>query len=1485
MKKNIKQIGLFICATILKQTALVQKNLFCIFIAIGLLVTSTISWGGYAVKAIDHRGEPDFGSALYRESFEDMGVKVMGGHVRVKRIWQDTHWIFFPNWQDLTFEYEKIYTQQVQPSVSSTGGSSSTGSIKVGEGEDPYTLGELQLIKRGDFRYEKVAGGNSDETLFKFDENKIITKHSTGYTWRDRRGNSINYDADGKILKYTNRNGVVVSFTRNADGKIHEVKDHLGNVILTMSYTGEDKIHEITDYSGRKVTYHWDGGDLKRITDLRGYDWSYDYESKLGFRVMKSKTSPSDPSETQFSNGRKTLINHQIIKGGMQCIATQRSTGDEGVFAVSESTGGGGSIAKMNDCVTVSVPDTLILRSIKDADGLGVTYDYFYDGQAKTYTLIETWPGGKRNETIINLNGETSAKWTNNIRTSQTINDGNKHTHIDEMGLKTIREYDQWDNLLKVTYPDQTSESWQYNNYSQVKIHTDINGVQTEYMYDDKGNLDKKIEAKGTGLERTTEYEYDEYGNSTQIKHVGDANTAESTRIYTYDNYGNIQTYKNGEGKTTQYQNYDAMGNAELIIDPEQNQWRYSYDAAGNLTNSYSPLGWQADPKVGVSYQYYNDGSLKQVTNADNETTKYTYDIRGRTHTITDALSNIATIERNYKGQVLSYFDADGHKAHMTYDSLGRVSTIVDGHGDTITLNYSNDGSKPQMRPDFIQYPTFKREFIYDDRKRVKQILDTPNGGSTKLTATFTYTISGQRETVTDAEQNKTEYRYDKLGRLEKIIDAHLKETIFSYDSRDNLLSVTDPQSSTTQYQYDRDNRQLKEIRPLGQEYEFIYDDRGNLDYMTDPMGNKIDYQYDADGHLVIQTIFNHSDLQNAERIINYNYYIDGLLQSYDDGITNATYQYTDTNRLQQEEIDFGPFSKSYSYSYYKNGDLKTYTDAESQTITYTYDNNRQLQLVQIPNVGSYSVNSYKWFAPEQVNYPGGSIQTKNYNNLMQLEGIEVKDPAQNIKMNYGYTYDEVGNIDSKSTEHGNYKYNYDELYRLIEAVNPSNTESFTYDKVGNRKTTQVSQAPWNYNGNHELESRPNITYQYDDNGSTTQITKAGQNTTLIYNGSNRLSEVKDHSGATVATYYYDPFGRRLSKDVSGTKTYFMYTPQGLSGEYTESGSLIRGYGYKPGGHWTTDPLYLKTGNTRDKYYFYQNDHLGTPQKLMSTTGAIVWSAKYEAFGKANIDINLVENPLRFAGQYEDQETGFHQNRYRYYSPELGRYVTQDPIGLAGGINPFVYVYDNPLFDTDSWGLFNDGTKYGPEISPHRGHSDFYGSDRFDYVRYDHQGDTNPVYGDPAMHFRERNKAIRDEIEAAINSCNKEDFEDVMHQYQDTFSHWDQGYRWDPYGSILEGSSNEWLEMRRRQEQEMEDNWQYYFPKPYKMDKRLKLPCAGWGHLCDMTVDQNMQKWDLANKGTELWVKEWDKKCPNYNYGACDYKETYEPTDYTTLPW
>ena len=288
------------------------------------------------------------------------------------------------------------------------------------------------------------------------------------------------------------------------------------------------------------------------------------------------------------------------------------------------------------------------------------------------------------------------------------------------------------------------------------------------------------------------------------------------------------------------------------------------------------------------------------------------------------------------------------------------------------------------------------------------------------------------------------------------------------------------------------------------------------------------------------------------------------------------------------------------------------------------------------------------------------------------------KGKSKDVILDYQYGYDKIGNITAKQTEHGEYDYGYDDLYRLTKVESPiKEAANFTYDAVGNRLTSAEKTEEWKYNSNNELLSNGNAQYSYDANGNMVKKTVDGVVTNYIYNIENRLSEVRNGSGSLISSYYYDPFGKRLWKEVDGIKTYFHYYDEGLIGEYDATGTELKTYGYKPGSNWTTDPLYLKEGG---QIYFYHNDHLGIPQKLTAKNGAVVWSAKYTAFGKAEIDnSSIIKSNLRFSGQYEDEETGLHYNHWRYYDPEIGRYIRTDPIGLNGGTNLYVYANNNPM--------------------------------------------------------------------------------------------------------------------------------------------------------------------------------------------------------------
>ena len=182
-------------------------------------------------------------------------------------------------------------------------------------------------------------------------------------------------------------------------------------------------------------------------------------------------------------------------------------------------------------------------------------------------------------------------------------------------------------------------------------------------------------------------------------------------------------------------------------------------------------------------------------------------------------------------------------------------------------------------------------------------------------------------------------------------------------------------------------------------------------------------------------------------------------------------------------------------------------------------------------------------------------------------------------------------------------------------------------------------------------------------------------------------SRSREEGDQVLARYAYDPFGRRVKKEVGGRTTWFLHADEGLIAEFDGAGEVIRQYGYAPDATWNSNPLTLRSGG---ETFYYLNDALGAPKKLVTKSGAVVWSAVQEAFGAAHVDpASRIENPLRGSGQYFDAESGLHYNTHRYYDPRLGRYIQADPLGeLADpSLNLYRFCANDPVNSIDPLGL------------------------------------------------------------------------------------------------------------------------------------------------------------------------------------------------------
>jgi RHS repeat-associated protein len=187
--------------------------------------------------------------------------------------------------------------------------------------------------------------------------------------------------------------------------------------------------------------------------------------------------------------------------------------------------------------------------------------------------------------------------------------------------------------------------------------------------------------------------------------------------------------------------------------------------------------------------------------------------------------------------------------------------------------------------------------------------------------------------------------------------------------------------------------------------------------------------------------------------------------------------------------------------------------------------------------------------------------------------------------------------------------------------------------------------------------------------------------TALTWDVWNQLTEVRyPRSGDPTVTFKYDPLGRRIEKD-DGAGTVRKYTYDGMDILRERTGGRVRFfYGHGPG---IDEPL-LEFG-VFGGHIYYHADGLGSIVKKTNQAGNVVASYQYDAFG--NIQIGASDGGYAFTGREWDPETGFYYYRARYYDPQTGRFLSEDPIGFAGGINFYAYVNDNPVNFLDPLGL------------------------------------------------------------------------------------------------------------------------------------------------------------------------------------------------------
>ncbi|WP_122723334.1 RHS repeat domain-containing protein, partial [Pseudomonas viridiflava] len=304
------------------------------------------------------------------------------------------------------------------------------------------------------------------------------------------------------------------------------------------------------------------------------------------------------------------------------------------------------------------------------------------------------------------------------------------------------------------------------------------------------------------------------------------------------------------------------------------------------------------------------------------------------------------------------------------------------------------------------------------------------------------------------------------------------------------------------------------------------------------------------------------------------------------------------------------------------------------------------------------------------------------------------------------YQYDPAGElVRTLDKLRGEIKYEYEANGQLHSRDTGKlvDSEEFRYAAAANRLNFNTSR--FDHVKDNRLKQWRDQEYSYDAWGNLIEKRSGlAKWQTFTYDCENRLvrSETMLNSQLhSTGTYQYDSLGRRVGKTSTkdGKTEHKNFLWQGLRMLREESPGQNSLYVYEPGSYAPLARVDQREGDAENKVYYFHTDQIGTPLEMTDIDGQIVWQATYKAWGSLEaLTVNEVEQNLRFQGQYFDEEMGLHYNTFRYYDPEVGRFITQDPIGLLGGENLYSYA-PNPMEWIDPWGLNCQSTqKY--EVGP-----------------------------------------------------------------------------------------------------------------------------------------------------------------------------------------
>jgi RHS repeat-associated protein len=733
--------------------------------------------------------------------------------------------------------------------------------------------------------------------------------------------------------------------------------------------------------------------------------------------------------------------------------------------------------------------------------------------------------------------------------------------------------------------------------------------------------------------------------------------------------------------------------------------------------------------KEGSRTRFGSDGSINYVedTHGNKVTASYTNGLLTRLNATT---GQSLTLAYNGAGRIAGVTDSTGHVTTYTYDASNQhLLSVTDFAGRTTSYTYDTSGVLATQHALLsIHNPDGTVEhFTYDARGRLAQrYVDNGTAGSPTI-AQVGYVYGPEGEVAaTDAVGGTARYFADARGLFVKVEDPLGCVAHVMYDRNYNRTQVIDPAGHIISFAYDSHGNPIKITGANGDVITATFSGPyNNLESFTDPNGNTTRYGYNGQGDLLSITYpngsrrqFSYDPIGNLTESINgrrqathtaYNSmgqltqatFADGTFQAYaydahgnlisaGDGTDTTTFRYDPITQY-LVQVNY-PGGRSLAFSYDSAGRRAQSVDQDGFTVTYAY----KLGLLAGLTDGSGNpIVAYTYDAAGRLSRKdlgNGTFTTYLYDLNGNIVSLVNHAPGGAVNSRFDYTYDIPGNVASMTTLDGVWTYQYDPNGRLTDALFSSSNTSvvpdqhlqYVYDLAGNRTETIINGVTTTYvtNSMNQYTQIGSANLTYDADGNLIAQTDGPGTTTYTYNELNRLIRVSSPTG--VSGYQYDPLGNLASVIQNGQTTRYVVDPIGLGnivGEYASSGSLVAHYTYGLG-------LTSRVA-AHGQAAYYDFDRVGSTVGLSGTAGTYQNLYRYQPFGESLTSSGAIPNTFQFVGQFGvmAQANGLTLMRARFYSSTQGRFLSLDPLGLAGGqSNLYAYAGQNPLTLSDPTG-------------------------------------------------------------------------------------------------------------------------------------------------------------------------------------------------------